>query len=333
MIAGCRLRFPRRTENLDCRLIDLSIYVDMFIIRHPGLRFSVWRSQNSRPFVVLINVVKTRPNNLSTLWRLDESGAVAPMTNTTESPLDAMSLLDRLNDPRTAATLHALLDQAETIERAIRMASELPNLVAIATDLFDAVCQNASQDGINIEQRATRLVKLIVQVTEPETMRAIESLVARLPKLAQGSALLDELPNLAAIAIDVFDEWATQLKEEGIELEQSLRQGLHAALYLGGQVRKEELDRIGFLLKSDVMSENSVATVGMAGSALSSCHRGTCEHPVPKRVGLFGLLAAIRDPNTQRALSFGLQFAKCFGGVLDEHHIGHPKSSTSTRQG
>ncbi len=285
------------------------------------------------PFNLPLSVVTTRASELSTLWRLDDSGAVARMTNCTEMPRDAMSLLDRLNDPKTAAALHGLLDHAETIERAIRMASELPNLVAIATDFFDAVIQNASRDGIDIEQRATSLVKLIVQVTEPETMRAIESLVARLPKLAEGSVLLDELPNLAAIAVDVFDEWATQLKEDGIELEQSLRQGLHAALYLGGQVRREELDRIGFLLKSDVMSENSVATVGMAGSALSSCHRGTCEHPVPKRVGLFGLLTAIRDPNTQRALSFGLQFAKCFGGVLDENHIGQPKSSISTRKG
>lgn len=254
------------------------------------------------------------------------------MTSTTETPLDAMSLVDRLSDPKTAAALHGLLDQAETIERAVRMASDLPNLIAIATDFFDAVCRNASRDGIDVEQRATQLVRLLVQLTQPDTMQAIESLVKRLPKLAEGSVLLDELPNLAAIAVDVFDEWATGLKAEGIELEQSLRQGLHAALYLGGQVRKEELDRIGFLLKSEVMSENSVATVGMAGSALSSCHRGTCEHPVPKRVGLFGLLTAIRDPNTQRALSFGLQFAKCFGGVLDENHVGQSPSSTSSRR-
>ena len=143
--------------------------------------------------------------------------------------------------------------------------------------------------------------------------------------------MLDELPNLVATAMDVFDEWAIQLKAEGIDLERSLRQGLHAALYLGGQIRIEELDRMGFLLKSDVLSENSVATVGMAGSALSSCHRGTCEHPLPKRVGLFGLLSAIRDPNTQRALSFGLQFAKCFGGVLDNERNGGlaPQEKTS----
>ena len=235
-----------------------------------------------------------------------------------ESTLQRPALVDRLNDPGTAEVLHRLLDHAESLDHALSVASELPNLLAVAVDFFDAISRKASQDGIDIEERATSLLKLLVQVTEPANMQAIERLVSRLPKLEEGSALLDELPNLLATAMDVFDEWASDVKAEDIDLEQSLRQGLHAALYLGGQIRREELDRIGFLLKSDVMSENSVATVGMAGSALSSCHQGTCEHPVPKRVGLFGLLGAIRDPNTQRALSFGLQFAKCFGGVLEE---------------
>ena len=235
-----------------------------------------------------------------------------------ENTLQRPALVDRLNDPATAEVLYRLLDHAESLDQALSVASELPNLLAIAVDFFDAISRKASNDGIDIEQRATSLLKLLVQVTEPANMQAIERLVSRLPKLEEGSVLLDEIPNLIATAMDVFDEWASDVKAEDIDLEQSLRQGLHAALYLGGQIRREELDRFGFLLKSDVMSENSVATVGMAGSALSSCHQGTCEDPVPKRVGLFGLLGAIRDPNTQRALSFGLQFAKCFGGVLEE---------------
>jgi len=241
------------------------------------------------------------------------------------------SLSERLNDPETSEVLHRLLDHAESLDQMLTTAGQLPNLLAIAADYFDAICRQASKDGIDIEQRTARLLKLMVQITEPATMAAIERLVSRSPKLEEGSALLDELPNLVATAVDVFDEWATNLRKEGIDLEQSVRHGLHAALYLGGKIHREELDRIGFLLKSDVLSENSVATVSMAGTALSSCHRGTCEHPVPKRVGLFGLLGAIRDPNTQRALSFGLQFAKCFGGVLadkPESTLCSPSSSS-----
>lgn len=235
-----------------------------------------------------------------------------------ETTVPRPTLADRLGDPATTEVLHRLLDHAESLDQMLQVAGDLPNLLAIAMDFFDAISRRALQEGIDIEQRSTQLMKLVVQLTEPNNMSAIERLIARLPKLEEGSALLDELPNLIATAMDVFDEYAGQLKAEGIDLEQAVGQGLHAVLYLGCRISEDELDRIGFLLKSDVLDEHSVETVGMAGSALSSCRRGTCEHPVPKRVGLFGLLNSIRDPNTQRALSFGLQFAKCFGGVLDD---------------
>lgn len=247
-----------------------------------------------------------------------------------QTALEQRTLAERLQDPQTVQALHRLLDHAESIDQMLTQAGQLPNLLAIAVDFFDAICRKAAQDGIDIEQRAQSLVQLLVQVTEPGNMRAIQQLVSRLPKLEQGSALMEELPNLVAIAVDVFEEWAGSLKAEGINLEDSIRQGLHAALYLGGKIHREELDRIGFLLKSDVLSEYSVATVGMAGTALSSCHRGTCEHPVPPRLGIFGLFTSLRDPNIQRALSFGLQFAKCFGGVLErkpESAICSPNSS------
>ena len=244
--------------------------------------------------------------------------------------IDRPSLADRLNDPQTSESLHRLLDRAESLDQILQVAGELPNLIAIATDFFDAISRKASEDGIDLEQRATQVASLLIRITEPTNMQAIERLVSRLPKLEEGSAFLDDLPNLLATAMDVFDEWARNLKAEGIDLEQSVRQGLHAALYLGGQIREDELDRIGFLVKSNVLDEHSVATVALAGSALSSCRRGTCEHPVPKRVGLFGLLNAIRDPNTQRALSFGLQFAKCFGGELDTTHAGRNSDQSPT---
>jgi uncharacterized protein YjgD (DUF1641 family) len=247
------------------------------------------------------------------------------MENTLERP----SLADRLNDPYTAEVLHRLLDHADSLDQALCVVGDLPNLIATAVDFFDALSQRAAQQGIDVESRVSGLVGLLKQITDPTNLQAIEKLVSRLPKLAEASAIVEDVPNVVATAMDVFDEWASDLKHDGIDLEHSVRQGLRAALYLGGQIQKEELDRLGFLLKSDVLSENSVATVGMAGSALSSCREGSCEHPVPKRVGLLGLLGSIRDPNTQRALAFGLQFAKCFGGILDEDASVGQKQSTS----
>lgn len=238
----------------------------------------------------------------------------------------SQSLEERLNDPRTQEMLHRLLDHAETLDNLLVMAQEVPNLVAIATDLFDAVARQAANHNIDLEQRATQILLLFKKATEPENLQALNVLVDHLPQLEKAAKMSDELPNLVAVATDVFDEWAAELQQEGVELEHSVRNGLRAALYLGGQIRREELDRLGYLLRSDVLSQHSVETVSLMGSALSSCRQGSCEQPVPERIGLLGLLKASRDSNTQRALAFAVQFGKCFGNLLDENH---PSPSTS----
>ena len=173
---------------------------------------------------------------------------------------------------------------------------------------------------MSVEVNASDSVSIAERLQQPETQAMLHRLLDHAEQLDKVMQLTAELPNLLAIATDVLDEWATKLKADGIDLEQSLRNGLHAALYLGAQVRQEEIDRLGYLLRSDVLSEHTVETVGMAGAALSSCRRGVCDQPVPERIGLFGLMSALRDPSTQRALSFAVQFGKCFGRVLEERH-------------
>lgn len=239
----------------------------------------------------------------------------------------SMTVADRLNQPETQEMLHRLLDRAEDLDKMLAMTGEVPNLLAIATDLFDSFARQAAEEGIDLQQRVADVLSIVKQLTEPRNVKALQVLANHLPKIQQAVEMSDELPNLAAIATDVIDEWARDLKKDGIDLEQSLKNGLHAALYLGGQIQRDELDRLGYLLRSDVLSEFSVETVGLAGSALSSCRQGSCEHPVPERMGLFGLLGASRDPSTQRALAFAVQFGKCFGTLLEQHH---PKACPTT---
>lgn len=238
----------------------------------------------------------------------------------TTTTLRSQTVQERLSDPRTQEMLHRLLDHAEVLENLLAMVGDLPNLVAVATDLFDSLARQAAENDIDLEERATQLLHLFKKVTDPENIQALNVLVDHLPQLEKAAEMSDELPNLVSVAMDVFDEWAADLKQEGFDLEQSVRNGIRAALYLGGQIRREELDRLGYLLRSDVLSEHSVETVSLMGSALSSCRQGSCEQPVPQRLGLLGLLSASRDSNTQRALAFAVQFGKCFGNLLDEKH-------------
>ena len=228
-------------------------------------------------------------------------------------------LSERLNDPEVANALNRLIDRAGQLDR---MADQLgqvtenaPNLLATLVDLADSVSRSASQQGIDLEERGKGLLQLLVQFTNPATLEAANRLVAELPVLAKAA---QEAPNLLAIVMDVLDEFTQKLKTEDIDVEKSLRQGLHAALWLGERISETELDRLGTLLRSDVLDENAVETVAMAGTALAKCQDGSCDLDAPQRVGVFGLLAALRDPNVQRFAGFALRFSKCFGNSLND---------------
>jgi uncharacterized protein YjgD (DUF1641 family) len=243
------------------------------------------------------------------------------MTSSLEN--DSPPLSERLNDPDVARALNRLLDRVDQVAALLDHASaaqkSAPNLLATLVDLGDSIAHKAASDGVDLEQRAQGLFTLMMRLSEPETIQAADRLLAGLPKLAEASQLLAEAPNIFATLMDVLDEWATQLKAEDIDVETSIRQGLHAALWLGARISETELERLGVLLRSDVLDEHAVEAVAMAGTALAKCQAGACELSVPGRVGIFGLLSALRNPDTQRALAFGLRFSQCFGNSLNRH--------------
>lgn len=143
-----------------------------------------------------------------------------------------------------------------------------------------------------------------------ERVEQVAAAVGRLEKTAA------EVPNLAGIAADTFDDWAAGMVGQGIDLEKAARQGLHAALWLGQRVSEPELERLGILLRSDVLDPHALATIGKLGRAMATCHEGACDVPSPGRLGPVGLLRALSDPDVQRALAFVVQVARCFGSQL-----------------
>lgn len=238
----------------------------------------------------------------------------------TSSDNSTRKLDDRLNDPTTADSLIRLLDRADDLERLINSATQwqktLTGFFAMGVDIVDENCRNASEQGIDINARGEQVMKLILAVTEPKTMQSLQGIVKRLPALEKATELAEGLPGLLAMFVDVFDEWSRDLKQDGIELETAIRQGLHAVLWLGQRVSRQDLDRLGVLLKSHVLDEYSVDAVGMAGTALAKCHRGTCEVDAQQQVGPIGLLRALSQPDIQRSVAFALRFAECFGRSL-----------------
>ncbi len=218
--------------------------------------------------------------------------------------------------------LERILDRLERIEgtlaRLEQVGAQAPALAAIATDVFDEGCRRAGERGVDIDARLGRVLQLTEKLTEPGTLDALETLLARLPQLSELAGQLDAMPGLLAVVGDVFDEWAAGLSRQGIDLHHAVQQGLHAALWLGQRVSETELERLGFLLQSDVLDPHVLAVVAKSGRALATCHEGTCATSAPERLGPLGLMRSLTDPNVQRSLAFLVQVARCFGGHLPE---------------
>ena len=210
--------------------------------------------------------------------------------------------------------------KSQTIEHVLfeRMGVSVEDAFATGADFVDEQVSKAARSGVDIEPRLGSLFEILLKVTEPKTMSALNSLVDRLPQLAELTKLADEVPNLLATVGDVLDDYQQRCAQDGIDMEKSLVNGLHAAIWLGSHVEKDDLGKLGELLKSDVLSHNSISVLGNAANSLSSAQQNACESKAPGRVAMFGLVGLLRNPDIQKSIAFAAKFGECFGRNLDQ---------------
>ncbi len=208
---------------------------------------------------------------------------------------------------------------SQTIEQALfeRMGISVDEAIAAGTDVLDEKVATAVDAGVDVSARMSTLGDLLEKLTQPETVTAIGKLLESLPQLVQLATLAREMPNLLATLGDVLDDYQRRCAAEGIDVEKAFTNGLQAALFLGTKMEKEHLVRIGDLLASDILNPHALNVVDNAAKSLNLAQQNVCEEPDSNRVGMFGLLAALRDTEIQRSLAFAVQFGKCFGKNID----------------
>ena len=210
--------------------------------------------------------------------------------------------------------------ESQTIEEVLfeKMGVSVEGAFATGTNFVDEKVSDAAQRGIDLEPRLSSLMGMLVKLTEPATMSALNTLLERLPQLAQLAKLADEMPNIIAAVGDVFDDYQQRCASEGIDMEKSLVNGLHAALWLGTQIEKDDLSRIGELLKSDILSHHSIAVLSNVANSFASAQQDTCSAQTQDKVGMIGLIGLMRNPEIQKSVAFAAQFAECFGKNMDK---------------
>jgi hypothetical protein len=157
---------------------------------------------------------------------------------------------------------------------------------------------------------------------------AIERRLARLEPtldaLERTLARTADAPGLVSMAVDIVDEQAGRLRDEGIDPAAALTNGAHAALQFASLVGPREIHALKTLLASEALAPEAVGVISAAAQALVEC-----QGRVRQKVGPLGLLRALREPDIQRALDFLLGVARRFGAALE---VGPPTAAVVHRQ-
>jgi hypothetical protein len=170
-----------------------------------------------------------------------------------------------------------------TIEQALfeRMGVSVEDALATATDVLDEKVRTAALHGQDVPAQIDRIAGLAAQLFQPAVLDALEQLVDRLPQLVALAGKLEEVPGVFAAIADTFDEYQLRSAGRGIDLESAMQTILETAL--------------------------------RAGTALGD------DSEMPQRLGTFGLLKALRNPDVQRTLAYAVRFAARFGQKLEKH--------------
>lgn len=224
---------------------------------------------------------------------------------------------------RPASTLEVLerieakLDRLDRTLAPLSALTEAPALVGTAVDAFDHAVQGQES---RLDARLHGAVELLERISRPQTLATLQRAVD----------LLEALPALLATAADTLDEGAGP---EGMNLHGRVEAGM---ALLGRATDPETLRLLGHVLgqltdpppvRTGVPALDAHAAKDMGMETLTREGMQLAGHLVvflrhaqaqgDRRLGLFGLLKALRDPNTQRALGFAVSVLEGLGQSLD----------------
>jgi hypothetical protein len=198
----------------------------------------------------------------------------------------ATQLLEQLTEPTAM----------EALGNAVHLATEAPRALATVTDIVDE--WNRNDPGAALDARVRGVARLLHRLTDPQALSMLNQMLDQAEKA----------PAAVAAAVDAFDDVVAAAAEQGIHVEELLRL---ARDFVHGLGRIATAPEVAALLESGIFGPQAIDTVSRAAQALVDA-RGTRPEPL----GIFALLKASSDTDVQRALGFGVAFARAFGGSV-----------------
>lgn len=248
----------------------------------------------------------------------------------------AEQLLARLAEEKTAESLNRLLDRLDVIAF---VADALDGFLARANVVAESVAESVadlrklSGDGTptgDVVNRLPSLARAGVQLADIAETPAFQRLVTSglLDRLGDErtiesvKAVLDRL-ELASFTLDAIDGFLKRSNEISHALSDDV-EDLREATKPDVLKFKEVLEALPplitagqTLLKSGMLEPRTVAVLGQVGrSAAQSFDQAQNNGEASRPISVFGLLSALKDPDVNRAITFGLRVAKSYGQSL-----------------
>ena len=99
---------------------------------------------------------------------------------------------------------------------------QVEEIVALATNSFDAWAEKMQDDGVDLNQRVDLLLPLLIKLTNPEFIRVVEKVTTKSQMLEQAIDAGEELPLIVSTGVNTLDAWAMSLTEQGVDINQRI---------------------------------------------------------------------------------------------------------------
>ncbi len=216
--------------------------------------------------------------------------------------------------PSTLEVLERIEAKLDRLERAVGPLADAPAIAGTAIDALDDMVRG---EEAQIDARLHGAMALLERISRPQTLETLQRAVD----------MLESLPALVSTAVDAVDDVAGS---EGVDLHGRLE----AAMSLLG--RMTDPRTLGLLER--ILEQVTDPTPVRTGVPLLDAHATDMEQLTreglqlagqmamflrhaqssgDRRLGVFGMLKALRDPNAQRAMGFAMSVLEGFGQALE----------------
>ncbi|MEM6926836.1 MAG: DUF1641 domain-containing protein [Myxococcota bacterium] len=100
-----------------------------------------------------------------------------------EQASEALRLFEKLADPDTMSSLHALVDALPKLVPVVDLATTFRDTTGMLFDMADAQVASLQQQGIDVEARVGQVLDLLARLTEPEVHQHLLELADAAPNL------------------------------------------------------------------------------------------------------------------------------------------------------